>query len=373
MDYLGEFTESVGYLDFARVGPPSRAVVAATTSALEASATAGPTTMNELMQADARAVRAISRLSGFVEDHVTLIPNTSTGLFQVASALGGGEVVVHSQEFPANLYPWTRAEQAGLLKVRMMTSHGGRTTPSAVADTLTPTTSAVTVSAVDFTTGYRADLAGIRSVIDDRLLIVDGIQGFGVLDETWAQHVDVLVVGGQKWLRAGWGMGFLALSARALDRLEPTLSGWTGAQNPTTYDGAVHSRESGARKFSLTNLSPVNQAAFAAALELVETVTPRWIEQQIRTHADKLITALEDTGALVHSPRRHDERGGIVTFSVPGVRTAALSQTLATAGVSVTTHADYIRASIHATTTQASIDLLLEALRQPSAPPAWSM
>jgi selenocysteine lyase/cysteine desulfurase len=40
-----------------------------------------------------------------------------------------------------------------------------------------------------------------------------------------------------------------------------------------------------------------------------------------------------------------------------------LSRALAVAGVSITTHADHIRASIHATTTQASIDLLLEALR----------
>ena len=362
-DYLNEFTESVGYMDFARVGPPSKSVVAATTSAVVLSAQAGPRTVDELMEAEARAVGAASRLSGFAEDHVTLIPNTSTGLFQIAFALTGGDLLVHSQEFPANLYPWMRAEQAGLLKVQTLVSPGDRTTPSAIADSLTPTTSAVTVSAVDFTTGYRADLAGIRSVIGDRLLIVDAIQGFGILDEAWEQHVDVLVVGGQKWLRAGWGMGFLALSDRALNRLEPVLSGWTGAKDPTTYDGLIHPRESGAREFSLTNLSPVNQAAFAAALELVETVTPRWIDQHIRTTVDILITGLEQAGALVYSPRRHNERGGIVTFSMPGMSIKSLSRALAAAGVSITTHADHIRASIHATTTQASIDLLLEALR----------
>ncbi len=38
------------------------------------------------------------------------------------------------------------------------------------------------VSLVDFRTGYRADLAALRDVIGDRLLIVDAIQGFGAVD-----------------------------------------------------------------------------------------------------------------------------------------------------------------------------------------------
>lgn len=364
--YLAEFSESVGYLDFARVGPPSRSVIDATTAALAASALAGPTTVDELMGADARAVRAVSRLSGFDPDRVTLIPNTSTGLFQVATALGAGEVLVPAGEFPANVYPWVRAGQAGRVTVRTITGPGGGVTPTAVADALTPTTSAVTVSAVDFATGYRADLAGLRSVLGDRLLVVDGIQGFGVVDERWDEHVDVLVVGSQKWLRAGWGMGFLALSPRALDRLVPTWSGWTGVHDPTRYDGAVHARLPGAAQFSLTNLSPVNQAAFAAGLELLESVTPAWVATQVAARYAQLATALETVGAVVHSPRPAAERAGILTLSVPGVTTAALSRSLRGAGVSVTTHADRVRASIHASTTRADTDLLLEAL--PVAP-----
>src|SRR5690606_39818616 len=56
-------------------------------------------------------------------------------------------------------------------------------TPDRVAAALTPETSVVSVSAVDFRTGYRADLAALREVAGDRLLVVDGIQGFGVVDE----------------------------------------------------------------------------------------------------------------------------------------------------------------------------------------------
>ncbi len=82
------------------------------------------------------------------------------------------------------------------------------------------------MSLVDFRTGYLADLEGIRQVIGDRLLIVDAMQGFGVVDAPY-EVADVVVSGGQKWVRAGWGTGFLALSDRAAERLTPVFSGFS--------------------------------------------------------------------------------------------------------------------------------------------------
>ena len=66
------------------------------------------------------------------------------------------------------------------LAVRRLT--GGYVTPERVAEALTPEITTVSVSAVDFRTGYRADLAALRDAVGDRLLVVDGIQGFGVVD-----------------------------------------------------------------------------------------------------------------------------------------------------------------------------------------------
>ena len=43
-----------------------------------------------------------------------------------------GEVLVSAAEFPANTYPWARAEQAGRLRVRRLTS--GYVTPDRVAE-----------------------------------------------------------------------------------------------------------------------------------------------------------------------------------------------------------------------------------------------
>ena len=101
----------------------------------------GPSTVDRLMAARGEVLRLVSALSGFPSDAVTTVPNTSTGLFRVALALTG-EVLVGAREFPANRYPWARAEEAGLLTVRTLPA----TTPASVAAALGPAGTAVTVT-----------------------------------------------------------------------------------------------------------------------------------------------------------------------------------------------------------------------------------
>ena len=155
---------------------------------------------------DEQALAAVARLCGFDRGEVALASSTSLGLMQVAFGLPRGEVLVSKAEFPSNLYAWWRSEEAGLTTVRPLPAVPGQplapVTPERVADAVGPDTVAVAVSAVDFRTGTVADLAGLREAVGDRLLVVDGIQGFGVLDADWTL-ADALVVGGQKWLRAG--------------------------------------------------------------------------------------------------------------------------------------------------------------------------
>jgi selenocysteine lyase/cysteine desulfurase len=236
-------------------------------------------------------------------------------------------------------------------------------TPEVVSAALTPSTDAVAISAVDFRTGYRADLAGLREVIGDRLLIVDGIQGFGVVDQQWTL-ADAVVVGGQKWLRAGWGTGFTALSPRALERLRPTLGGWTGVEQPTTYDGEAHALRFGAQRFSVTNLSPFSSAALGTALELIELAGVAQLAGQIAASVEAMIAGLDDSGVPVLSPRAVAERAGIVVAQVTADRAVEVRDRLAAEGLTVTAHEpDRIRISVHATTDLPALEHLAAALR----------
>ncbi|MEU5694978.1 aminotransferase class V-fold PLP-dependent enzyme [Actinosynnema sp. NPDC020468] len=340
--YLAECAEPTGYLDFARFGPPTRRVVATTARLTDLAAAAGPSTVDDLMREVGAAQRLAARLTGIAQ--VTLLPNTSTGLFQAATAIDG-PVLVSATDFPANTYPWARVGTARPLRAA---------TPEAVREALTADVRAVAVSAVDFRTGRRADLAGLREVIGDRLLVVDGIQGFGAVDMPWAA-ADVLVVGGQKWLRAGWSTGFLALPDAALDRLEPVLSGWTGARDHTVFDDVVHPRADGAAGWSITNLSPIAAGALAAALDLLAGVGADAVERAVLERVDALADVVARHGGRVVST----PGSGILAFAHPA---PGVGEALRAAGVTATTRADHVRLSPHASTTAATIEAVADAL-----------
>jgi len=355
--YLLQFTESAGYLDFARFGPPSYAVLDATARLSEQSAHAGPATVDELMRQEVRAKAAAARLCGSDTDHIVLQPHTSMGLLQAAFSVPGGTVLVSEAEFPANTYPWARAEQTGRVTVRRL--RAGHVTPDAVAEALTDDVTAVSVSAVDFRTGYRADLAALRDVIGDRLFVVDGIQGFGVIEAPW-EVADVLVVGGQKWLRAGWGTGFTKLSDRMLERMDPVLSGWTGARDPGLFDNTIHPPESTAAAWSISNLSPVTSGAFAEALELVEDAGVAAIAARIAERVDALQDMLESLGATIVSAT--DRRAGILAFTLPGQPAEQVGIALNSAGIAATVRPEHVRLSPHASTSLDVVDEVRSAL-----------
>jgi selenocysteine lyase/cysteine desulfurase len=352
-----QFHESPGYLDFARVGPPSRAVLEESAALLGRVASAGMSTVDDLMTCDDRARAAVARLCGAVDDRVVLLPHTSQGLFQAAFSVPAGEVLVSAAEFPANTYPWVRAERAGRSTVRWL--RAPRVTPEAVAAAVTASTTVVSVSAVDFRTGYRADLGALREVVGDRLLVVDGIQGVGVVDEPW-EVADVLVCGGQKWLRAGWGTAFAVLSDRALERMDPLISGWTGVLDPGVFDDEIHEMAPDARSWSVSNLSPVNAGALARALELVEEIGPAVISRRIADRVAELDEMLRSAGAEIVSAT--DRRAGILAFRVPGRPVEEVAAALADAEVTATVRPDQVRLSPHASTGPAAVERVRAAV-----------
>ncbi|MCL2731456.1 MAG: aminotransferase class V-fold PLP-dependent enzyme [Actinomycetia bacterium] len=361
--YAEHFEAPEGYLDFARYGPPSHDVLDATAAALARSARADQHTVDDLMRAEPRARAAAARLAGTDAEHTVLLPNASTGLFHAAFGIPGGTVLVPAGDFPANHYPWRRTAALGRAEPRWLAPDArGRVTPDTVAAALTDDVVALAVSAVDFRTGHRADLAALREVIgEDRLLIVDGIQGFGIAELPW-QVADVVVSGGQKWLRASWSTGFATLSDRALERLEPTLTGWTGIEDVANFDDREHPPAAGAQRWSITNLSPVTAAALAAALELVEATTVRAIEARIAARVEQLIDAVRSCGGEILSPLAPGERAGIVSFQVPGTDPATVGKALHAHEVTPTVRATSVRLSPHASTPFAAVERVRAAL-----------
>ena len=120
--YLHEFSEPLGYLDFAAIGPPSRRVRGAVADAYakvsEPDGDVGP----PILGAYEAALGTAGRFLGVAPELVTVVPSTSAGLFAVAFGLApfGGNIVVPAHEFPANIYPWLRAAGMGGPEIRVV-------------------------------------------------------------------------------------------------------------------------------------------------------------------------------------------------------------------------------------------------------------
>ena len=359
-EFAAGFREEPGYLDYGRVGPISAGALAEAIGQYEILATARYGTVDRLRAEDGRVRDAISELTGFAPDQVVFQPNASLGLMHAAFGLTGGEVLLSAAEFPSVTYAAVRAAQAmRVITPAWLETDHDRVTPARIRDQLTASTVAVMVSLVDSRTGYLADIDGIRQVIGDRILIVDAIQGFGVVDAPF-EVADVVVSGGQMWTRAGWGTGFLAASERAIDHLTPVFSGWTGTGDAETWDEVVDPSRS-AQAFSVSNPDPVAQARFAAALEEVAAVGVPAVAAAVADGVDRILELADEYAIPVASSRNPAERAGIVVLEPQPEQLTALSASLFNHGVSATVRATGVRLSIHAGTTEETFDMLRAA------------
>lgn len=362
-DYLSRFDEEPGYLDFARFGPIGAAVVEEEAALLPLLARARFGSLDHVLDRSPheRVQAAVAALTGFRPDQIVFQPNTSQGLMHAMFGITGG-VALSAAEFPSLTFAATRANQAlGVLQPFWMSTEPGRLTPGGIRSQELPSSVvAVAVSLVDFRTGYLADLEGIAQVIGDRLLVVDATQGFGVVDAPY-HLADILVAGGQKWPRAGWGTGFLALSDRALDHLTPVWSGFNATDVEGTPMDAVPDPTRGPGKFQVSNPDPVAESRFAAALEDLAATGVGAINERIADRVSRIIDLADEFALPVTSPRAPAERAGIVVVEPEPDRLTVLAAALHNHGITATVRAGHARLSAHASTADETLAMLRAA------------
>ena len=358
-EYQERFGEEPGYLDHARLGPIGRTVAeeqAGLTGVLEHMRFGAA---NALLTQHDRMREAVAAIGGFRADQVVFQPNTSQALMHVLFGITGG-VALSPREFPSLTFAVQRAADAlGVVSPLWLETEDGHVTPGNLRDQLTPSVVAVAVSLVDFRTGYLVDLEGIRQVIGDRLLIVDAIQGFGVVDAPF-EVADVVASGGQKWVRAGMGTGFLAMSDRAREHLTPVWSGFTGGEEGA-YD-AVTPPLPGAAAFQISHADPLAAGRLAAALEEIDAVGVATLNAAIAERVSRLIDLADEYALPVVSPRAEAERAGIVVVEPLPEQLTVLAASLHNHGITATVRDDRVRFSAHATTDEETFAMLRSAL-----------
>ncbi len=359
-EFAAGFTEEPGYVNFASLGPLGRAVIEEEQAQVELLRRARFGSLVSLDRQDERVREAVGAVTGFRANQISFQPNTSSGLMHAMFGITGAVLLARS-EFPALTFATVRAaDTLGVLAPVWLDTAGGPVTPGVIRDQLTQNTVAVAVSLVDFRTGYLADIEGIRQVIGDRLLIVDAIQGFGVVDAPY-EVVDVLTAGGQKWVRAGWGTGFLALSDRAAEQLTPVFSGFSATDEDDLPLDEVLPPTHGAAAFSISHPSPIAQARFAMALEDIAKVGVAGISARVAEKVTRVIDLADEFAIPVVSSRAENERAGIVILEPALDQLTVLTASLFNHGVTVTIRQNAVRVSPHVSTDDESFEMLKAA------------
>ena len=112
--------------------------------------------------------------------------NVSDGISSVANGLKwntGENIVTFAREFPANYYAWRRVRDEFGVELRLCPERDGGIEMDEFIDLIDSNTRLVSISAVQYASGFKADLERIGNATRkvDALFCVDIIQGFGAM------------------------------------------------------------------------------------------------------------------------------------------------------------------------------------------------
>ncbi|MCB1024466.1 MAG: aminotransferase class V-fold PLP-dependent enzyme, partial [Acidobacteria bacterium] len=233
--------EDTVYLNCAAVGPLPTLSIDAVISQLRDVSLHGSTNYPKWIDTKNRSRAVIAGMLNVRPEQIAFMRNTSDGFATVANGLSwekGDNIVTFANEFPANFYPWRRIRDKYGVELRLCSEKDGRIDMDEFISLIDENTKIVSISAVQFSTGFRADLEkiGIAARKVDALFCVDIIQAFGAIKlDLRSLKVDVASSAGHKWLISPEGCGILFLSDRARDRVEPTLVGWISVDEPWDF------------------------------------------------------------------------------------------------------------------------------------------
>jgi selenocysteine lyase/cysteine desulfurase len=275
----------------------------------------------------------------------------------------GDNVVLPSIEFPANVYPWMGLWRRGV-EIRMVEpGDDGLVTAEMIADVCDSRTRAVSVSQVQFSTGQRTDLGELGGFCRNKgiLLHVDGIQGVGAVGiDVDKSKVDLMSVGGHKWMMALPGVGMFYCRRELLETLDIWNPGWTGVVNPRDFLDYDFTYRDSAERFEEGSPNLHGIYALGVSIDRIARLGRETVENRIIHLTGVLAEGLEDRSLTVISPREDGMSSGIICFSSESEDAGSIFERLTGAGIVCSLRENAVRLSPHMYNTEEECERVLE-------------
>lgn len=300
-----------------------------------------------------RQTRAdLARLINAHADEIAFVNSTTQGIGIVAEGFPwkeGDSVVTAAEEYPSNVYPWMNLAARGV-SVRLVPSREGRIWVRDLIAATDETTRVLTISHVEFASGFRNDLDALGEFCraHDLAFFVDAIQGLGpLLIDVERTPIDFLAADGHKWLLGPEGGGFLYVRREWIERLRPIGVGWhsvVGSYNSAALELALKPT---AERWEGGSFNMPGLQAFGASVSLLLEIGPEAVSARILDRAEAVRAIARSSGWSIVGSTRPDDLSGIVALERDGVDPNETVRKLRARGVAVACRRGRLRISPH--------------------------
>jgi len=362
-------TRKYAYLNSAAVAPPPTIAVEAVNRQLRDVSENGSNNFLDWVATKNRARETIAKMLKVKPEQIAFMRNTSDGFATVANGLKwktGDNIVTFAREFPANFYAWRRIRDAFGVELRLCQERNGRINLDEFINLIDENTRLVSISAVQYGSGFRADLERIGEAARkvDALFAVDIIQAFGTTPfDLEAQKVDIAAGASHKWLCSPEGCGILFLSDRARARIEPTLVGWISVNDAWNFEDYEQDFKPNALAWETgTGTASLFYGLEQSAKLLFETGAEN-IESYLEDLSDYLCELVAGKNYEIISSRAKGEKSQIVCIkNNDGLTPTVIAERLQKENIIVSPRGDRVRIAPHFFNNREDIERLAENL-----------
>jgi cysteine desulfurase/selenocysteine lyase len=374
-------TRNCVYLNHAADGPLPSPVVRTLYTYIDDTSNFGNVHFARWAEHERGAHRRMANMIHVRPDQVAMTASTGDGLMMIAGGLHWqpGDMIVSAEcEFPGNVYPWLNLQEQGV-QVHLVKMRENRVAVEDVLSSITERTRLVSLSLVEFSTGYRNDIATIARYCHERGIIcgIDAAQALGALDiDVHMLGVDYLAAVSHKWLLSPQTTGILYVADDLQAQLQTARKGWFSVESPYDFFNYEQQLKAGMARFEHSSPNSLPIIGLDAALGIFECIDGGMaaVEERISGLTSYAIAGLERLGYPFVSSQGDGERSGIVCFKLHPERQDISPQQLvvelASCNIHVAARGDVVRISPHFYNTLEEIDVLLNAIediRKPSA------
>ncbi len=298
---------------------------------------------------------------------IAYLDNTTNGLNLLAQGLKwekGDEIILNDLEFPANIYPFMNLEKKGV-KIIIVKSHDGIVSAEDIIEKITSRTRLISVSMVQFLSGYRIDLKKLGSGCKSQgiILSVDAIQGLGAFPmDVQDCNIDFVSCGTQKWMLGLQGLSFIYVSEDLQQKIDPVYVGWLGVNDGWNLLDYNLSLKDSAERFQPGSLNSAGIYALNASLKLFRDFGTDKVEENVISNSKYLISELKRIGIEPLLPAADDKYiSGIVSFRHKNAY--SILEILKEKKIEAAVREGIMRISPHFYNNEGDIDRLIEGLK----------